>query len=90
MFATTAAATVLAGTGLAYAAKATATPSYCPGGGVITPIGSYCDGKPFADNTKWHQTAVDVPGVGRVWSSVMCVVADSPVLVPAKGCGGIG
>jgi hypothetical protein len=63
---------------------------WCPGGGVQTSWGGYCDGVTFPDGTKWHQDSFVAPFVGRVWNPIVCVIANAPApppLAPEGGCG---
>lgn len=63
---------------------------WCPGGGIQTGWGGYCDGTTFPDGTKWHQDSFVAPFVGRVWNPIVCVVANAPApppLAPPSGCG---
>lgn len=96
--ASVAAGAVLAGTAIGYAGHAHAMPDpymplppvWCPGGGIQTGWGGYCDGKTFPDNTKWHMDSFVAPFVGRVWNPIVCVVADAPAPPPLAGPGGCG
>lgn len=63
---------------------------YCPGGGIVTGWGGYCDGRTFPDGTKWHQDSFVAPFVGRVWNPIVCVVANAPAPPPLAGPGGCG
>lgn len=67
-------------------------PVWCPGGGIQTGWGGYCDGLAFPDNTKWHMDSFVAPFVGRVWNPIVCVVADAPAPPPLApgGCGQVG
>ena len=95
---------VLAGTALAYAADAGAQPTfaidphvpqpgigYCPGGGSGGFGGlGFCDGRPYPDNTKWHQVRGFVPFAGYHWQ-LQCVINTGELLqpiAPPGGCGG--
>lgn len=86
-----AAAAFIVGAGSAKANPPDVSFPYCPGGGVATAWGGYCDGKTFPDGTKWHTDAYWAPFVGRVWNPIVCVVANAPApppLAPPGGCGG--
>lgn len=62
-------------------------PVWCPGGGVQTPWGGYCDGMAFPDGTKLHAAN----GMG-FWLPAQCVLANAPAPPPLApgGCGGLG
>lgn len=63
---------------------------WCPGGGVQTSWGGYCDGQTYPDNTKWHVDSFWAPFVGRVWNPIVCVVANAPAPPPLAHPGGCG
>lgn len=66
-------------------------PVWCPGGGIMTGWGGYCDGKTFLDGTKWHMDAVSAPFVGMVWNPIVCVVDTGEIMqpqAPPGGCNG--
>lgn len=65
-------------------------PVWCPGGGISTSWGGYCNGQPYPDGTQWHQDAYWAPFVGRVWNPIVCVVANTPAPPPLAGSGGCG
>ena len=95
-------AAVLVGTGIGWAARAEADPTFavdpripnpamgwCPGGGDGGYGAGFCDGKPYADNTKWHFARGFIPFKG--WTSKMdCVVNTGELLQPLAGPGGCG
>ncbi|MEX3644496.1 hypothetical protein [Mycolicibacterium porcinum] len=97
-----AAGAVLAGTGVLYSADVHADPTFnvdphipnptvgwCPGGGDGGLGMGYCDGKPYADNTKWHFARGFIPFKG--WTSKMdCVINTGELLQPLAGPGGCG
>jgi hypothetical protein len=66
-------------------------PVWCPGGGIQTGWGGWCDGKTFPDGTKLHMDSFVAPFVGRVWNPIVCVVADAPAPPPLApgGCAGL-
>lgn len=93
---------VLAGTGIGWAGHAKAEPTFgvdshvpnpalgwCPGGGDGGPGVGFCDGKPYADNTKWHFARGFIPFKG--WTTTMqCVINTGELLQPEAGPGGCG
>lgn len=91
---------VLAGAALAlmFAPDSNATPDpympippiWCPGGGIQTGWGGYCDGRPYPDGTKWHQDSVWAPFVGQIWRPIVCVIDGTPAPPPLAGPGGCG
>lgn len=95
--------TVFTVTGIGYtAARAGADPTFavdshtpnpalgwCPGGGDGGLGAGFCDGKPYADNTKWHFVRGFIPFKG--WTTTMqCVVNTGELLQPLAGPGGCG
>ena len=79
--------------GAAYSAADTFDPQvpnvgagWCPGGGAVSfSFGSFCDGVPYPDGTRWHYDLA--PNFMKLW----CVIGESKIF-PAKaasgGCGG--
>lgn len=61
-------------------------PIYCPGGGITTGWGGYCDGNPYPDGTRWHSDSFWAPVVGLVWRPAMCVRIGTTEPAPG-GCG---
>ena len=60
-------------------------PAWCPGGGVQTPWGGYCDGANYPDGTRWQS----VNGMG-FWGPLTCVIhtgQPAPPVAPPNGCG---
>jgi hypothetical protein len=95
--------TVLTVTGVGYtAARAGADPTFavdshtpnpalgwCPGGGDGGLGAGFCDGKPYADNTKWHFVRGFIQFKG--WTtSMQCVVNTGELIQPPAGPGGCG
>ncbi|MDV7195892.1 hypothetical protein [Mycolicibacterium fortuitum] len=95
-------AAVLVGTGIGWTARAFADPTFavdshvpnpalgwCPGGGDGGLGAGFCDGKPYADNTKWHFVRGFIPFKG--WTtSMQCVINTGELLQPPAGPGGCG
>jgi hypothetical protein len=81
---------MLAGAGIASAEVDPHVPNvgagWCPGGGATSfSLGSYCDGIPFEDGTRWHSDLA--PNFMKLWR----VTGDSkilPAVAPKGGCGG--
>ncbi|AAN01894.1 hypothetical protein SEA_WEST99_53 [Mycobacterium phage West99] len=93
-----AAATVLLGTGAAYATEAHALPDprvpappfWCPGNGPgmsASGWGGYCEGQSFPDGTRLNTFRI-----GYWWQPLRCIIPNgspTPPLAGPGGCGGV-
>lgn len=62
---------------------------WCPGGGDGGGGAGFCDGMPYADNTKWHLWRAFIPFKG--WTTKMeCVINTGELMQPLAGPGGCG
>lgn len=98
VLAAAAAALVLAGTGVLYAADAHALPDplvpnppfWCPGNGPglsASGWGGYCEGRTFPDGTRLNTFRI-----GYWWQPLRCIIPDgtpNPPLAGPGGCAGV-
>jgi hypothetical protein len=65
--------------------------SWCPGGGIGTGLGGYCEGASYPDGTRWNIAYGWAPFVGRIQQPMRCIVFTgdpNPPLAGPGGCGG--